>query len=105
MSAQIFWAVYDTSVDSDFFGFDTLAEAEAEVVGWLNDRLDYELTHSDGAEWGRIYVCSANADTVPDIGDTSDWADSWSLWDYEDDAICYRKIHESWGSHGMSDIG
>jgi hypothetical protein len=99
---QIWWAVYDTSADSDFYPFDTQTEAVAEVERWIANGIVEELTEEWGATWGRIYVCSADADTVPDIDDPA--GDDWSLWDYEDSAINTRTMFSSWGAHKLENI-
>lgn len=102
-SNQIFWAVYDTETDSDFYSFNTLEDAKAEVTRWLDDRLDYELRHTEGANWGRFYICSALADTVPD----DDTAGEWSLWNYGGEGypvLTYREVMESWGECAHYDM-
>ncbi|CAB5222479.1 hypothetical protein UFOVP366_4 [uncultured Caudovirales phage] len=102
---QIWWAVYDTEADSDFYSFNTQAEAESEVQGWLLAGLVESLKDEDGkwcASWGRVYVCSADADTVPD--DDADPNCEWSLWNYDWEEGApktnYRRFFASWG---MSD--
>jgi hypothetical protein len=99
---QIWWAVYDTSADSDFYSFNTQAEAEQEMTNWLERGLVESLKEEWGAEWGRFYVCSADADTVPDNDDPA--GDDWSLWNYDwmagQPKTNYRRFYASWG---MSD--
>jgi hypothetical protein len=99
---QVFFAVYDSAEDADYYGFGTLADAVAEVERWLDRGLVEELTNDYGAAWGRVYVCSVDADIVPGLEDDADC--DWFLLDLEDDAINYRRIFASWGDHGMTDI-
>jgi hypothetical protein len=99
LKPQMFFAVYDSAEDADYYGFDTFADAVAEVRGWLSRGLVEELTNDYGAAWGRVYVCSVDADTVP-----TEYTDDWMLWEYEDDAIRYRRIYSEWGDHGMVNI-
>lgn len=103
MKPQIYFAVYDSSVDADYYGFEFMYEAIAEVEEWIVRGLDTDLSDPDGAwcaEWGRLYVVSVDADIVPGLDDDSDW----SLFDLEDDAINYRRIYSEWGDHGMVNI-
>jgi hypothetical protein len=102
---QIWWAVYDTEADSDFYGFNTQAEAEAEMTDWLDRGMVQDLRDEEGkwcASWGRFYVCSADADTVP--SDEEDPECEWSLWNYDWEEGApktnYRRFYASWG---MSD--
>jgi hypothetical protein len=104
LKPQVFFAVYDSDVDSDYFAYDTLAEAVSEVEGWLLTGLVENLKNDEDLDlgwsgWGRLYVCSVDADTVP-----TEYTDGWMLWEYEDDAINYRRMFASWGDHGMTDI-
>ena len=108
MRPQHWWAVYDTEANSDFYGFDTQAEAEAEMNRWLESGMVESLKGDEWcASWGRLYVCSADRDTVPNNGDISDWACEWSLWDYdhiEGGAVTnYRKLYSSWGVSDFHD--
>jgi hypothetical protein len=96
---QAFFAVYDSSEYFDYYGYDTLADAVAEVKRWIGRGLVEERNDDYGAVWGRVYVCCVDADTVP-----TEYTDGWSLWDYEDSAINYRRIYSWWGNHGMADI-
>ena len=100
---QIWWAVYDTESDSDFYSFNTQAEAEQEMADWLERGLVEALTDPEGrwcSSWGRFYVCSADADSVPDVDEECEW----SLWDYDwqegGPKTNYRRFFASWG---MSD--
>ena len=99
MKPQVFFAVYDSDADSDYFAFDLESDAVDQVREWLAEGLDRDLMTDDGASWGRLYVCSVDASSVP-----TEYVDGWSLWDYEDDAIRFRDIHSSWGDHGMVNI-
>jgi len=103
MKPQIYYAVYDSSEDSDYYGFEFMYEAVAEVTKWIIDGLDTDLMNNQGAEWGRLYVCSVDAELVPD--DDEDLDCEWSLWDLEDSEISYRDIFLEWGDHGMTNIG
>jgi len=97
---QVYFAVYDSDIDSDFFAYDTLAEAVSEVQHWLlTGFVENFKNDGDGAEWGRLYVCSVDSSTVP-----TEYTDGWSLWDYEDSAINMRTIYATWGAHNMKDI-
>lgn len=108
MGAQIFWAVYDTSADSDFYPFNTLPEAEAELERWLANGLVESLTDEGGkwcATWGRFYVCAAMANTVPD--NDAPESDEWSLWNYGGEGypvLTYRKYYASFGECDHYDI-
>lgn len=104
MKPQVFFAVYDSDADSDYCAFDLESDAVEQVREWLAEGLDRDLMTDYGASWGRLYVCSVDADSVPIDGDTSVWSDVWSLWDYEDSVIRCRDIHLSWGDHGMLNI-
>ena len=100
LKPQTFFAVYDSAEDSDYDGFDTLADAVAEVGRWIDRGLVEDLREDWGAAWGRFYVCSVDADLLPtDEADTD-----WSLWDLDDSQINYRDLMASWGDHGMVNI-
>ena len=103
MKPQIYYAVYDSSEDSDYYGFEFMYEAVATVNEWIVDGLDTDLMNNQGAEWGRLYVCSVDAELVPD--DDQDPDCEWSLFDLEDSEIKYRDIFSEWGEHGMTNIG
>lgn len=106
MSDQIFWAVYDTDADSDYYSFNTLDEAETELERWLANGLVEAFTNEDGqwcASWGRFYVCAADADTVPNEDEDSEW----SLWNYGNEGypvLTYRKYFVSFGECDHYDI-
>ncbi len=104
---QIWWAVYDTEADSDFYSFNTQAEAEAEMTRWLDNGLVESLRDEEGrwcAAWGRFYIVSADADSVSDVDDDCEW----SLWNYdwEDGAPTtnYRRLVVSWGASDWHDV-
>ena len=106
MKPQIYFAVYDSSEDADYYSFEFMYEAIAEVEEWIVRGLDTDLSDPDGrwcAEWGRLYVCSVDEDMVPNREDDPDCV--WCLWDFDDTAIRYRDIFSSWGDHGMVNIG
>ena len=106
MDTQKFWAVYDTSADSDYFPFNTLDEAEITMEKWLAQGLVDSLKGEGwGATWGRFYVCAADANTVPDDDDRE--SDEWSLWNYGGEGypvLTYRKYFVSFGECDHYDI-
>ena len=109
MKPQHWWAVYDTEAESDFYPFLTRTDAEAEMNRWLANGLAESFQGEEwNASWGRFYVCSADSETVPAIGDTSDWADEWSLWDYDHTeggpVTNYRKFYAKWGLSEFHDV-
>ena len=111
MKPQLYFAVYDSATDSDFFAFDLESDAVGQVREWIAEGLDTDLMVDQGADWGRLYVCSVDADTTPSGADDVGYMakailrDDWSLWDYDDAAINHRDIFSSWGDHGMVNIG
>lgn len=108
MKPQVFFAVYDSDADSDYCAFDLESDAVEQVREWIAEGLDRDLMTDYGASWGRLYVCSVDADTTPSgdrlKGMSEADNDAWSLWDYEDSVIRCRDIHSSWGDHGMLNI-
>ena len=95
---QVWFAVYDSDLDSDYFAFDSQPEAHGEAIDLLaSGSFDYL---AQGSEWVRVYVCSVDASSVP-----TEYTDGWSLWDYEDSAIRYRKHYLVKGECSAGDIG
>jgi len=96
MKPQIYFAVVDSVTDSDFFAFNFIREAIIEVVGWIDDGLHTKLMTGNDDDWGRLYVCSVDADTVP-----TEYSDGWSLWNYAPAAIRYRDVFCEWNGDAV----
>ena len=102
MKPQIYFAVYDSASDSDYYGFEFMHDAVAEVTEWVGRGLDLDLMTDEAGDWGRLYVCSVDEDMVPNRDEDPDC--DWFLLDLEDSEIRFRDIFSSWGDHGMVNI-
>lgn len=68
-----YYAVYDTSEDSDYYSFDTCAQAIAEANDWTNE--DWYRNLVDTASYGAISVYEVAYEVAP-----WDTDEDWSLW-------------------------
>lgn len=85
----VWFTVYDTDIESDYYCFATEAEALALATKWAG--MDWWRELADEAGYARITVYRAEDDSAPWDDGTADWV----LWDHLDVVEVVAEVYDA----------